>query len=98
MPRQMDYDQAPEQLRTLIDELSQAGDYLVVNDDDQLVALISSLPDTTKMRRLAAAKRLNTFLDAIPTSSLSEEETIALVNEAITALKQDKQASASTTQ
>jgi hypothetical protein len=94
----MDYDQAPEQLRTLIDELSQAGDYLVVNDDDQLVALISSLPDTTKMRRLAAAKRLNTFLDAIPTSSLSEEETIALVNEAITALKQDKQASASTTQ
>ena len=114
MPRQIDYGQAPEQLRTLIDELSQTGDrldlaiqgtgffkvqrpdgtnawtrdYLIVNGDDhQPVALLSPLPDATTTRRMAAAKRLNAFLDSLPPSPLSEEEAIALALEATASTK-----------
>jgi len=73
----------PEQLRRLIDELSLAGDYLVVNgSNDQPVALLTPLPQATQARRLAAGERLNAFFDAMPPSPLSEEEAIELAKEA----------------
>jgi hypothetical protein len=87
------YKEVPAELREMIDELQQNGDYLVVeNEQRQPLACLTPLPDADKARREEGARQLNAFLDSLPPSPYSEEETNRLIEEAIAAIRrQDRE-------
>ena len=80
--------EAPEALKELFEELRASGDYLVFEDEQhQPVLSVVPLVDAAKARRQAAAKRLGALLDSLPPNLYSEEETNALIEEAIEATR-----------
>lgn len=78
------YSQAPAAVKALVAELEQSGDYLVYENDDHQ-PIVSIAP--TKARRREAASKLRKLLSELPPSPYSEEETNALIEEAIAATK-----------
>ena len=92
MIRRQPFDQAPDELKSLIAELSESGDYLVYeNDQQQPVVFISPLPDTDKSRRIKAAQRLQEILAQTPDIPQSEEEVVRDVNDALVAIREEAQ-------
>lgn len=93
MLKRLPYKEVPAELREIIDELQQNGDYLVIeNEQRQPIACLTPLPDADKARREEGARKLRAFLDKLPkTSPYSEEETYRHIEEAIAAIReQDK--------
>ena len=89
MSRRMLYDDIPDELRSLIAELQQNGDYLVIeNEQRRPVACITPLSDIAEAQRDKAARKLRELLDSFPTTSpYSEEETYQHIDEAIAAIR-----------
>ena len=90
MRKCLSYNDAPQALRDLIEELQRSGDYLVIEDNQrQAVACLAPLPVAEAMDRDKAARKLRELLDSFPTSSpYSEEETYQHIDEALAALRQ----------
>ena len=84
MIRRLPFSQAPDALKALIEELEQSGDFLVYEDERQQ-PVVSIAP--AKARRLEGARELRALLDSFPSNPYSEEETNALIEEAIQATK-----------
>jgi len=79
---------APEALKELFEELQASGDYLVFeNDQHQPVLSVAPLADVAKARRLRGARKLRKLLAELPPNPYSEEETNALIEDAIEATK-----------
>ncbi len=93
MLKRLPYKDAPAELRRLIDDLQQNGDYLVVeNEQRQPIACVTPLPDADKARRAEGARKLRESLAQTPPSPYSEEETYRIIDEAIAAIrKQDRE-------
>ena len=90
MIRRQPFNEAPDILKQLIDELSESGDYLVYeNDQQQPVVFISPLPDTTKARQIKATERLRKILLHTPDIPQSEEEVVRDVNDALVAIQEE---------
>lgn len=84
MIRRQPWSEAPAPLKALIADLEQSGDSLVYEDErHQPIASIAP----AKVRRDAAARELRSLLDSFPPNPYSEEETNALIEEAIEATK-----------
>ena len=82
------YSEAPEAVKKLYEELSENGDYLVYEDEQHHpIISIAPLLDKAKERRREGARQLNALLDLLPANPYSEEETNALIEEAIEATK-----------
>ena len=80
--------EAPEQIKKLFEELRKNGDYLVYEDEQhQPVLSVTPLLDLAKARRREGARKLRKLLSELPPSPYSEEETNALIEEAIEATK-----------
>lgn len=88
MIRRQPLSEAPDQVKQLFEELRSRGDYLVYEDEERRPVLsIAPLEDAARSRRAAAAKRLGELLDSFPPNPYSEEETNALIDEAIAATR-----------
>lgn len=88
MIRRQPLSEAPDQVKQLFEELRSHGDYLVYEDEEHRPVLsIAPLEGAARTRRLAAARRLGALLDSFPPNLYSEEETNALIGEAIAATK-----------
>ena len=88
MIRRQPFHEAPDQLKQLFEELRSNGDYLVYEDEDhQPVLSITPLLAAAQARRTEAGGRVRSLLDSFPPNPYSEEETNALIEEAITATK-----------
>ena len=84
MIRRQPWSEAPATLKALIADLEKSGDYLVYEDErHQPIASIAP----AKARRAEAARELRSLLDSFPPDPYSEEETNALIEEAIEATK-----------
>lgn len=80
--------EAPDQVRRLFEELQESGDYLVYEDEQQQPVLsIAPLTDAARARRQKGARKLRMLLDSFPPNPYSEEETNALIDEAIAATR-----------
>lgn len=92
MLKRLSYKEAPAELREIIDDLQQNGDYLVIeNEQRQPIACLTPLPDGDEARRDEAARKLRELLDSFPASSLySEEETYQDIEEALAAIRQQE--------
>lgn len=89
MLKRLAYNDAPQALRDLIEELQQSGDYLVIeNNQHQVVACLVPLPDIEEAHRDEAARKLRELLAKVPPSPYSEEETYRHIDEALAALRQ----------
>ncbi len=93
MLKRLPYGQASDELKQLIAELQQQGDTLVVEDEQhQPIACITPLSDLDQARRVQGAHQLRKLLADVPPSPYSEEETYRLIDEAISAIReQDSQ-------
>ena len=78
------YSEAPAEVKELVAELQKNGDYLVYEDEHQQ-PVVSIAP--AKTRRVEAACKMRKILAETPPSPYSEEEILALINEAIEATK-----------
>lgn len=88
--KHLPYKDAPHELRQLVDKLRQTGESLVLEDDaHNPIVCVALLEEEPPVRREAAAHRLREILDSVPLSSCSEEETYALVDEAIAAVRKE---------
>lgn len=84
MIRRQPWSEAPDALKALIADLEKNGDFLVYEDErHQPIASIAP----AKIRRDAAAREIRSLLDSFPPNPYSEEETNALIEEAIAATK-----------
>ena len=84
MIRRQPWSEAPTALKALITDLEKSGDFLVYEDErHQPIASIAP----AKSRRDAAAREFRSLLDSLPPNPYSEEETNALIDEAIAATK-----------
>ena len=91
MLKRMPYRDAPAELRKLIEELQEHGDYLVVEDEQrQAVACLSPLSDSGKAHKDEAARQLRQLLDKVPASPYSEEATYRLIDEAISEVRRER--------
>lgn len=92
MLKRLSYKEAPAELREIIDDLQQNGDYLVIEDDErQPIACLTPLPDRDEARRDEAARKLQALLNSFPASSpYSEEETYQHIEEALAAIRQQE--------
>ena len=84
MIRRRPISEAPDALKALIEELEESGDFLVYEDERQQ-PVVSIAP--AKTRRLEGARELRKLLDSFPPNPYSEEETTALIEEAIEATR-----------
>ncbi len=84
MIRRLPFSQAPDVLKVLIADLEESGDFLVYEDERQQ-PVVSIAP--AKARRQEAARKLRKLLSELPPNPYSEEETNALIEEAIQATK-----------
>lgn len=94
MPKKLSYSDAPQELRSLIDELRENGDYLVIEDaGHNAVACLTPLPEVaTEASRDKAAQQMRDLLDSFPNSSpYSEDETFQHIAEALTAIRHESQ-------
>jgi N-dimethylarginine dimethylaminohydrolase len=96
MRKRLAYNDAPQALRDLIEELQQSGDYLVIeNNQHQAVACLAPLPVDEAADRDKAARKLRELLDSFPaTSPYSEEETFQHIDEALAAIRQQEKLAA----
>lgn len=80
--------EAPQALKELFEELQASGDSLVYEDEHQQPVLsVAPLTDAAKARRQQGARKLRALLDSFPPNPYSEEETNALIDEAIEATR-----------
>lgn len=84
MIRRQPWSEAPTALKALVADLEQSGD-LLVYEDERHRPIASIAP--AKVRRDAAARELRSLLDSFPPNPYAEEETDALIEEAIAATK-----------
>lgn len=91
MRKRLSFNDAPQALRDLIEDLQQSGDYLVIEDHKhQVVACLTPLPDIEEAHRDEAAQKLREILAKVPPSPYSEEETYRHIDEALAAIRQQE--------
>lgn len=84
MLKRQPYSEAPAAVKELVAQLEKDGDFLVY-EDERHQPVVSIAP--AKARRLEGARELRALLDSFPPNPYSEEETNALIEEAIEATK-----------